>query len=118
MADDRVVAVGLLTAADVALLGQGFRRLFPVPRNGDFADLLHALDRVELIEETDVNMAKAQDEPSEVAATDGRVLVDGPGGLAVTFTPRAARETGRRLGEASDEAERQPVVDPDDSGTS
>lgn len=117
MADDRVVAVGLLTAADVALLGQGFRRLFPVPRGGDFADLLHALDEVELIEETGMNMAKAQDEPSEVAASNGRVLMDGPGGLAVTFTPKAARETGRRLGAASDEAERQPVVEPDDPET-
>ena len=36
MASDRIVAVGLLTAADVALLGQGFRRLYPVPRDGDF----------------------------------------------------------------------------------
>ena len=118
MAGDRIVAVGLLTAGDVALLGQGFRRLFPVPGEGGFEALLKALDRVILDSDQDnregeVSDRRAADEASEVTAADGRVLVDGPGGVAITFTPRAARETGRRLGDASDEAETQAMGDDD-----
>ena len=40
---------------------------------------------------------RAHDEPSEVEAEDGDVLVDGPDGVAVTLTPEAAIETGERL---------------------
>lgn len=114
MASDRIVAVGLLTAADVALLGQGFRRLYPVPRGGDFGVLLDALDRVGFQEEIEMNVPRAEERPSEVTAVDGRVLVDGPGGVAITFTVEAARETGRRLQRAADEAGMQPIGD--DSG--
>ena len=44
-------------------------------------------------------MAKVQpwDEPSEVAAEEGEVVVDGPDGVAVSFTPDAAVETSERL---------------------
>lgn len=110
---ERIVAVGLLTAADVALLGQGFRRLYPVPRDGDFAALLGALDQVVFEKEAEMNMSRAEDRPSDVTAVDGRVLVDGPGGVAITFTATAARETGLRLQRAADEAEGQPVEDED-----
>lgn len=113
MAGERIVAVGLLTAGDVALLGQGFRRLYPVPRGGDFGGLLDALDRVVFEEENDMTAPRAEDRPSEVTAAEGRVLVDGPGGVAVTFTVEAARETGRRLQRASDEAATQPLADDD-----
>jgi hypothetical protein len=41
--------------------------------------------------------AKRYDEPSEVVAEDGEVLVDGPDGVAVTLTPDAAAETSQRL---------------------
>jgi hypothetical protein len=47
------------------------------------------------------------DEPSSVAAEQGNVIVDGPDGVAVTMTPEAARETGRRLIDNGDEAEKQ-----------
>lgn len=40
---------------------------------------------------------RAYDEPSEVSAEEGEVLVDGPDGVAVTFTPDAATETSQRL---------------------
>jgi hypothetical protein len=40
---------------------------------------------------------RAYDEPSEVSAEEGEVLVDGPDGVAVTFTPDAAAETSQRL---------------------
>jgi len=47
------------------------------------------------------------DKPSDVAAEQGNVIVDGPDGVAVTMTPEAARETGRRLIDNGDEAEKQ-----------
>jgi hypothetical protein len=47
------------------------------------------------------------DEPSEVVAEAGVVVVDGPDGVAVTLTPQSASETGRRLQARADEAEKQ-----------
>ena len=41
---ERIVAVGLLTARDLEMLGSGFRRMFPVERDTSFDDLLHAID--------------------------------------------------------------------------
>ena len=46
-------------------------------------------------------------EPSEVNAEQGIVFVEGPDGVAVTLTPDAAEETGRRLINAASEARRQ-----------
>jgi len=40
---------------------------------------------------------KSWDEPSEVVAEDGEVIVDGPDGVAVSLTPDAALETSERL---------------------
>lgn len=40
---------------------------------------------------------KAHDVPSNVSAEEGEVLVDGPGGVAIAFTPEAAEETSERL---------------------
>jgi hypothetical protein len=40
---------------------------------------------------------KIYDEPSEVDAEDGHVIVDGPDGVAVLLTPEAAEETSERL---------------------
>ena len=40
---------------------------------------------------------RTYDEPSEVNAEEGEVVVDGPDGVAVTFTPEAASETSDRL---------------------
>ena len=39
----------------------------------------------------------AYDTPSEVAAQEGEVIVDGPDGVAVSLTPEAALETSDRL---------------------
>lgn len=47
------------------------------------------------------------DEPSDVCAVDGVVLVDGPNGVAVSFTPGAARLTSERLSTSADEAAAQ-----------
>jgi hypothetical protein len=41
--------------------------------------------------------SKAYAEPSRVEAVEGDVVVDGPGGVAVTLTPEAAIETSERL---------------------
>ena len=40
---------------------------------------------------------KPYDEPSNVEAKDGIVIVDGPDGVAVSMTPEAADETSHRL---------------------
>lgn len=47
MTQDRIVAVGFLTVREFDLLGQGFRRHFPVEREDIFADLLKKLDEIE-----------------------------------------------------------------------
>jgi len=45
------------------------------------------------------------------AAENGLVTLDGPDGLAITFTPEAAAETGRRLIAAAEVAASQPRDD-------
>jgi len=42
--DEAIIAVGLLTKRDLALLGPHFRRLYPVLPDAGFADLLIAID--------------------------------------------------------------------------
>ena len=49
----------------------------------------------------------AHDEPSEVAAEQGDVILEGPDGVAVTLTPDAAEETARRMIKAAAEARLQ-----------
>lgn len=50
---------------------------------------------------------RPNDQPSDVTAEAGEVHVDGPGGIATSFTPDAAEETGRRLMGAASEARTQ-----------
>lgn len=47
MADERIVAIGLLTLSDVERLGATFNRLWPVDQTTDFSDLLRAIDEAE-----------------------------------------------------------------------
>lgn len=49
MARDRIVAVGLLTAKDLELLGNGFRRLYAVEEGDKFDELLEQLDRLDAV---------------------------------------------------------------------
>ncbi|HST36818.1 MAG TPA: hypothetical protein VLK25_09355 [Allosphingosinicella sp.] len=52
-------------------------------------------------------------QPSDVIAEEGKVIVEGPNGVAVTFVPDAAEETARRLLQAAAEARTQnPVLRP------
>ena len=44
---DRIVAVGLLTEADLGVLGQGFRRAYRLEDGHEFHDLLAAIDRAD-----------------------------------------------------------------------
>ncbi|HKY81336.1 MAG TPA: hypothetical protein VJM09_07675 [Sphingobium sp.] len=44
---DDIVAIGLLTQDDVRRLGSSFSRLFPVPRDGAFDDLIKAIDEAD-----------------------------------------------------------------------
>ena len=50
---------------------------------------------------------RSHSEPSDVNAEAGQVLVEGPDGVAVSLTPDAAEETGRRMINAASEARRQ-----------
>lgn len=50
---------------------------------------------------------RTHDTPSEVAAERGGVHVDGPGSVAVSMTPNAARKTADRLTAAAGEADDQ-----------
>ena len=52
---------------------------------------------------------RVYDEPSDVAAEDGQVIVDGPDAVAVTLTPDAAVETSQRLLEGGLTAQGQLV---------
>ena len=47
--------------------------------------------------------------PSNVYAEQGEVLVDGPNGLALSFTPEAALETSERLRKAGAAARGQRI---------
>jgi hypothetical protein len=50
---------------------------------------------------------RPENKPGTATAESGQVTLDGPDGVAVAMTPAAARETGRRLIAAADEAEGQ-----------
>jgi hypothetical protein len=50
------------------------------------------------------------DTPSDIYAEEGQVLVDGPGGTAVSLTPDAAAETSHRLLYGAAEAQGQKVA--------
>ena len=47
MAQERIVAVGLLTQREVELLGHGFSRLWPVDETPCFTDLVKAIDEAD-----------------------------------------------------------------------
>ena len=56
MAENRIVAVGLLTQGDLNLLGSSFRRLWPIDETPCFSQLLQAID------EADREMWRARDQ--------------------------------------------------------
>jgi hypothetical protein len=47
------------------------------------------------------------DKPSDVDAEQGEVLVEGPDGVMISFTPQAAAETGNRLQSSAGKAQDQ-----------
>ena len=47
MAEQRIVAVGLLTQREVELLGDGFSRLWPVDNTPCFTELIQAIDEAD-----------------------------------------------------------------------
>lgn len=44
---DKIVAIGLLTQSDLDVLGTGFKRLFQIDHDDQFADLIRRLDSIE-----------------------------------------------------------------------
>jgi hypothetical protein len=47
LAQEHIVAVGLLTNRDLERLGSGFKRCFPVSDDRKFEDLLRAIDEAD-----------------------------------------------------------------------
>lgn len=70
MSEQRIVAVGLLTAQDIETLGPTFERLWPVEDTPCFSHLLQAIDEADraLWRERDVSAAK-----SDARASDPRM---------------------------------------------
>lgn len=64
MAEERIVAVGLLTQRDVEVLGHGFSRLWPVDQTPCFTDLLQAID------DADEELKRSHDLKMEQPAPD------------------------------------------------
>lgn len=54
---------------------------------------------------------KVYDEATKVDAQDGRVVLDGPDGVAILMTPAAAEETSHRLLEGALDARGQEVAE-------
>jgi hypothetical protein len=54
---------------------------------------------------------KPHDKPSRVAAEEGEVLIDGPDGIALSFTPEAAEETSQRLLDSAARAIGQKIAE-------
>jgi hypothetical protein len=50
---------------------------------------------------------KAHDVPTNVTAEEGEVMLDGPDGLAVSFTPEAASKSASAIAEAASRAQLQ-----------
>ena len=55
---------------------------------------------------------KPIDQPFEVAAEEGEVLIDGQEGVALSMTPEAAEETSNRLYDRTAEARGQRIMRP------
>ena len=47
MSGEKIVAIGLLTEANIRLLGKGLKKVIPITDDERFADLLAALDAKE-----------------------------------------------------------------------
>ena len=47
MGDQRIIAVGLLTARDLEVLGQGFTRIYPIDESPCFSELVRAIDEAD-----------------------------------------------------------------------
>lgn len=56
---------------------------------------------------TPFNLSQPCDEPGIATADSGLVLMDGPDGVALTLTPKAAALTGQNLINAAEEALQQ-----------
>jgi hypothetical protein len=56
---DRIVAVGLLTARDLEVLGAGFNRSFRLPDDDTFSALLGELDRHPPVDHPDPKISGA-----------------------------------------------------------
>lgn len=52
-------------------------------------------------DETDPTKPQVEETPCTAEAGDGIVAIDGPGGIEIDMTPKAALETARNLSDAA-----------------
>lgn len=63
MAQERIVAIGLLTQREIDLLGYGFSRLWPVDDTPCFTDLVKAIDEADRELEAKAKVSAGRLEP-------------------------------------------------------
>jgi hypothetical protein len=66
LADERIVAVGLLTQREVELLGHGFSRIWPLDDSPCFDELLKAIDEAERALRSEI-----EEQPSQQRVSGG-----------------------------------------------
>ncbi len=65
MANERIIAIGLLTQRDLETLGSGFQRVWPVDETPCFSKLLQAID------EADRDLWRERDDAERNRPTNG-----------------------------------------------
>ena len=63
MAQERIVAIGLLTQREIDLLGYGFSRLWPVDETPCFTELVQAIDEADRELEAKAKVSTGRLEP-------------------------------------------------------
>ena len=63
MAQERIVAIGLLTQREIDLLGYGFSRLWPVDDTPCFTELVQAIDEADRELEAKAKVSAGRLEP-------------------------------------------------------
>lgn len=53
---------------------------------------------------------RPHDTPTQATAEEGEVMLDGPAGLSLSLTPKAARQSAKEIGRAAREAGKQEIM--------
>lgn len=55
---------------------------------------------------------RPHDTPTKATAEQGEVMLDGPDGVSVSLTPKAAKQSAKEIGRAAREASKQEIKRP------